>query len=64
MAAIEPKLTVDDLALLPDDGKRYELIEGELLVSRVRQLYHTNLLQAIYKRNSRCICANIVLVGL
>jgi len=33
MTVIDPKLTVDDLALLPDDGKRYELIEGELFVS-------------------------------
>jgi len=40
MAAIEPKLTVDDLALLPDDGKRYELIEGELLVSTAPSLSH------------------------
>jgi Uma2 family endonuclease len=43
MAAIEPKLTVDDLALLPDDGKRYELHEGELLVSSVPSLFHQRI---------------------
>lgn len=26
--------TVDDLEGMPDDGRRYELIDGELLVSR------------------------------
>ena len=40
MTVIEPKLTVDDLALLPDDGKRYELHEGELLVSAAPSLIH------------------------
>lgn len=40
MATIVPKLTVDDLELLPDDGKRYELIEGELFVSAVPHLSH------------------------
>lgn len=29
-----PKMTSADLDLLPDDGKLYELIEGELYVSR------------------------------
>src|SRR5438067_1252186 len=28
------KFTSADLALMPDDGKRYEIIEGELYVSR------------------------------
>ena len=40
MAAIEPKLTIDDLALLPDDGNRYELHEGELLVSSAPSFNH------------------------
>lgn len=40
MAAIEPKLTVDDLALLPDDTNRYELHEGELLVSSAPSFNH------------------------
>ena len=29
-----PKLTSADLEVLPEDGKLYELIEGELFVSR------------------------------
>jgi Uma2 family endonuclease len=29
-----PKLTSADLEVLPEDGKLYELIEGELYVSR------------------------------
>lgn len=31
---IEPQLTVADLDIMPDDGNRYEMIEGELFVSR------------------------------
>jgi Uma2 family endonuclease len=37
---IEPLLTVDDLDLMPEDGNRYELIEGELFVSRAPSLFH------------------------
>ena len=29
---VEPLMTVADLDLLPDDGNRYELFEGELYV--------------------------------
>ena len=29
-----PRFTSADLELLPDDGKRYEIIDGELYVSR------------------------------
>ena len=32
--ATYPKFTSADLLLMPDDGKRYEVIEGELYVSR------------------------------
>ncbi len=31
---IASKFTSADLALMPDDGKRYEIIGGELYVSR------------------------------
>ena len=37
---IKPLLTVADLDLMPDDGNRYEVIEGELLVSRAPGLAH------------------------
>jgi len=33
MAIISPKLTYEHLRQLPDDGKRYEIVDGELLVS-------------------------------
>lgn len=39
-ARIEPMLNVADLDLMPDDGNRYELIEGELFVSRAPSLSH------------------------
>lgn len=35
---LKPPLTVADLELLPDDGNRYELLEGELVVSRAPRL--------------------------
>ncbi|HYH86611.1 MAG TPA: Uma2 family endonuclease [Pyrinomonadaceae bacterium] len=41
---ISPLLTVEDLVALPDDGNTYELIEGELIVSRTRTLTHQRIL--------------------
>src|SRR5439155_3200361 len=32
--------TVSDLELLPDDGKRYEIIDGELYVAKQPDWYH------------------------
>lgn len=37
---IEPLLTIADLDLMPEDENRYELIEGELFVSRAPSLFH------------------------
>jgi Uma2 family endonuclease len=37
---LDQQLTVDDLDLFPDDGNRYELVEGELFVSRAPRLEH------------------------
>jgi Uma2 family endonuclease len=42
---IEPLITVADLDALPDDGNRYELIEGELFVSRAPGIPHQRVLQ-------------------
>lgn len=39
-AKIEPLMTVDDLDAMPEDGSRYEVIEGELFVSRAPGLTH------------------------
>ena len=48
---IDPLLTVADLDIMPDDGNRYEIIEGELFVSRSPSLTHQsvsgNLLHSI-----------------
>jgi Uma2 family endonuclease len=40
VAKVYPKLTIYDLDALPDDDNRYELIEGELFVSRAPLLNH------------------------
>ena len=42
-AQVEPRMTVADLEVLPDDGNRYELIEGELIVSRAPGLTHQRI---------------------
>jgi Uma2 family endonuclease len=36
-------LTTADLDLMPDDGHRYELLEGELVVSRAPRLSHQRI---------------------
>ena len=46
-AKIEPLLTVADLDLCPDDNNRYELIDGELFVSRAPRLPHQLVLQRL-----------------
>ena len=43
-ARIEPLLTVADLNACPDDNNRYELIEGELFVSRALGIPHQRVI--------------------
>lgn len=43
-AKIEPLLTVEDLDACPDDGNRYELVGGELFVSRAPGITHQRVL--------------------
>ncbi len=47
-AKIEPLLTSVDLEVMPDDGNRYELFEGEIIVSRAPSLSHQRVLGNIY----------------
>ena len=47
-AKVDPLLTVADLELMPDDGNRYELFEGEIFVSRAPSLSHQRILGNIY----------------
>ena len=42
--------TVDMLDTLPDDGKRYEIVEGELLVTPAPSYAHQRALGALYRR--------------
>ena len=41
---IQPLLTSADLEIMPDDENRYELMEGELIVSRAPSLTHQRVL--------------------
>jgi Uma2 family endonuclease len=43
-AKIEPLLRIEDLDACPDDGNRYELIGGELFVSRALGIRHQRVL--------------------
>ena len=48
-AQVEPLLTNKDLECLPDDGNRYELIEGELYVSTAPDLIHQRTLGKLFR---------------
>jgi Uma2 family endonuclease len=39
-----PPLTIADLEAMPDDGNRYELIEGEIYVSKSPSFFHQSIL--------------------
>jgi Uma2 family endonuclease len=45
---IEPLMTLADLDAMPDDGNRYEIIEGELFESCTPSLNHQRIIGNIY----------------
>ncbi len=47
-AKIEPLLTIIDLEAMPEDDNRYELFEGEIIVSRAPSLSHQRVLGNLY----------------
>lgn len=47
MDIIRPILSVEDLAQLPDDGKRYEILEGDLAVSPSPNRKHQNAIRRL-----------------
>jgi len=44
---IEPLVTIDELDAMPEDGNRYELVEGEIIVSRAPGLHHQEVLDNV-----------------
>lgn len=55
---VEPRLTNADLECLPEDGNRYELIEGELHASTAPDLTHQRTLGRIYTAFARYLDKN------
>ncbi len=47
-AHVQPLITIADLDALPDDDNRYEIIEGELFVSRAPELKHQETIGNFY----------------
>jgi hypothetical protein len=57
-AGIEPLLTVADLDACPEDNNRYELIEGELFVSRAPGIPHQLVIQKLQIAFAKYLEAN------
>lgn len=45
---VDPKLTYEDLRRMPDDGKRYELIEGEVFMTPAPRTRHQRTVGRLY----------------
>jgi Uma2 family endonuclease len=48
-ALTERRWTRAEVLALPDDGKRYELVDGELLVSPAPRLRHQHVVQVLFR---------------
>lgn len=58
VARIDPLMSVDDLDCMPEDGNRYEVIEGELFVSRAPGLPHQVVSGNIFYELKKYLDAN------
>ena len=50
MPEVARRWTREEVLALPDDGNRYELVDGELLVSPAPRLPHQRAVTALYRR--------------
>jgi Uma2 family endonuclease len=46
---VDPKLTYEDLRKMPDDGKRYELIDGEVFMTPAPRPRHQRTVGRLYR---------------
>lgn len=52
------KFTYDDYLLLPDDGKRYEIIEGKLYMTPAPNIKHQNISRELFRRIDNFVVEN------
>ena len=52
------KFSYQDYLLLPDDGKRYEIIEGEMYMTPSPSLRHQDILRELFKTIEHYISEN------
>jgi Uma2 family endonuclease len=58
MSTTEAKLTVAALECVPDDGNRYELIQGELYMSKAPELIHQRAVGEIHHALRNYLASN------
>ena len=55
--SLKRKLDYEDYARLPDDGKRYEILDGELYVTAAPSPFHQRLSKRLQRRLDRVLAA-------